>query len=199
MPLVGKWILLGFSSFLGVSANGLCQILSCSSSPQGDIVHWQIIDPVVTIALTNYQEIYFAPGDKVTFQAGGCVQTGGIGKTWKRYVDPSGPESGHLYYGTIQIPGLSWYPPARIKDVLNQTLTIPSTSGPVSTLSLGYVDDHYGDNGYWGHDDGTGNQCAGPTGGDAFVTLDIQTCLGADRSIGFSTTAGWADSVVRSS
>ena len=151
MPLVGKWILLGFA-FLGVSANGLCQILSCSSSPQGDIVHWQIIDPVVTIALTNYQEIYFAPGDKVTFQAGGCVQTGGIGKTWKRYVNPSGPESGHLYYGTIQIPGLI-DPPARIKDVLNQTLTIPSTSGPVSTLSLGYVDDHYGDNGYWGHDD----------------------------------------------
>ena len=34
---------------------------------------------------------------------------------------------------------------------------------------LGYEDDGYGDNGYYSHDNGTGNQCLDV--GDAWVTL----------------------------
>ena len=42
-------------------------------------------------------------------------------------------------------------------------------------LQLGYQDekDKYGDNGYWSHDDGPANQCAGAEGGPAWVQLDI--------------------------
>jgi len=46
----------------------------------------------------------FQRNDTVVVEAGGCVQTGGSGSTWKRYVNPSGPNSDRLYYGLIRIP-----------------------------------------------------------------------------------------------
>ena len=38
-------------------------------------------------------------------------------------------------------------------------------------MRLGYVDDDYSDNGYWGHDDGTQDQCKYE--GDASVYISI--------------------------
>jgi hypothetical protein len=60
----------------------------------------------------------------------------------------------------------------RIASVLGQVLRIPALDATSSEpLVLGYLDDDYGDNGYWGHDDGTENQCRGV--GPAWVALTI--------------------------
>jgi hypothetical protein len=128
--------------------------------------------------------IRFRPGDRITVDAGGCVQTGGVGATWKRYVNPSGPNSDRLYHGLIYIPyattdfprspTVDWL--VRIEDVIGRTLFIPerrNVPNPqlLDAMTLGYEDDDYGDNGYWGHDDGTGDQCRGV--GPAYVILNI--------------------------
>src|SRR5947209_10590917 len=78
------------------------------STPAPDTTVVRIDQPIVTQALTQYPQILFHPGDTVTVDAGGCVQTGGIGPTWKRYVNPSGPDSDHLYHGLIMIPGATF-------------------------------------------------------------------------------------------
>src|SRR6266542_422611 len=121
--------------------------------------------PDVRHSLTPYPNVVFAPGDNVRIRASGCVQTGGVGKTWKRYVDPR-PESEHLYHGLIRIPtatpgtGLT-----RIKDVLGQVMVVSGAGLPPSELILflGYEDHEgdYGDNAYNDHDDGTEDQCKG--------------------------------------
>ena len=111
---------------------------------------------------TVYPSVQFMPGDSVVIGAGGCVQTGGFGDTWKLYVNPSGPDSDHLYHGLIRIPtatpgsGL-----VRIQDVINQNLTVTGAGVPLPNLvlHLGYEDDDYSDNGYNEHDDGTEDQC----------------------------------------
>ena len=138
----------------------------------GDTTTYRIDEPYVKGNTIGYQEITFDPGDKVVIEAGGCVQTGGHGDTWKRYVNPSGRNSDHLYWGTILIPGLaggvpgsSHFPP--IRSVMGRSWTVPA--GPKLTLSLGYEDDDYTDNGYWSHDDGNDDQCKGV--GDAFVII----------------------------
>src|SRR5712671_6339427 len=76
-----------------------------SHSVSGNTEIWRIDEPNVKEPVTPYPQIVFRPGDRVTITAGGCVQTGGVGKTWKRYVDPQGPNADHLYHGLIQIPG----------------------------------------------------------------------------------------------
>jgi hypothetical protein len=138
---------------------------------------WRIDEPEVTERITEYPQIRFKPGDKVAISAGGCVQTGGHGKTWKRYFNPQGPNSNRLYHGLIWIPGVigaanfrTQPDPLRIMDV-NQSFTVPSGKNIDTYLRLGYEDDDYSDNGYWGHDDGTGDQCKGV--GNAFVTVTI--------------------------
>jgi hypothetical protein len=119
----------------------------------------------------------FAPGDQITINAGGCVQTGGWGATWKRYVNPSsnpGPSTSDLYYGSMEIPGP--LAKTRFSKLIGKTVTIsPSIISPpnLETLVLYYADDNYSDNGYYDHDNGTGNQCAGADGGPAHVTLTI--------------------------
>ena len=132
---------------------------------------WRIDQPVVTQGSTDLTQVVFHPQDGVIVNAGGCVQTGGSGLTWKRYVDPSGPNSDHLYHGLIQIPGIH---PAlvRIGSVVANAFTIPSSvTAPQNFLRLGYEDDVYPDNGYSSHDDGTGNQCQGV--GPAYVIVTI--------------------------
>jgi hypothetical protein len=52
-------------------------------------ITWRIDRPNVMQHQTGYPQITFKPGDSVAVDAGGCVQTGGMGSTWKRYVDPS--------------------------------------------------------------------------------------------------------------
>jgi hypothetical protein len=64
-----------------------------TSSTDGKTEVWRITEPVVTQPTSEYPQIKFQPGDAVFVHAAGCVQTGGHGRTWKRYVDPSGPMS----------------------------------------------------------------------------------------------------------
>ena len=83
----------------------------------------RIDEPIVTKALTDDPQMIFHPGDRITVSAGGCVQTGGSGATWKRYLNPSGPNSNRLYWGTISIPAAT-QGVVRISDVIGRPLTV---------------------------------------------------------------------------
>lgn len=151
---------------------------------------YRVLLPDVKVAFRSYDEIRLVRGDYVLIAACGCVQTGGKGKTWKRFVDPQGANSDSYYHGTIMIDGAlavtgvplrRWnfnnhvFSYVRINDLLDAQKT---SNGPVlratgsTTLILGYEDDEYGDNGYWGHDDGTDGQCAGIGGAVVEVVVD---------------------------
>lgn len=141
----------------------------------GHIV-WKIDQPQVNVPKKDYPGIKFAPGQLVTVTATGCVQTGGSGHTWKRYVDPAeyGTES-PLYHGQVSIPGAT----SGLVDFLPRTpevFTIPAnTSVAVAQmhLQLGYTDNGYSDNGYNNRNNDNGNmdQCWGL--GDASIIIDI--------------------------
>lgn len=132
----------------------------------GNVETWRIDEPNVKKSIIEFQQIRFQPGDQVRVTGGGCVQTGGSGKTWKRYVDPL-PESDQLYHGMILIPGAIGQLPAddlsrfaRILIEKGTTFTVkPITEPRKQHLWLGYEDDNYSDNGYWGQDEGTQGQC----------------------------------------
>jgi hypothetical protein len=128
----------------------------------------------------NPNGIVFRDGSEIeSIQACGCVQTGGSGRhTWKDYVNPQGDNSDRLYHGVVLLP-----PPSQIKVVqkpgqaplkyspfLKGAVRIGDLANWLSGggrivfstnahLVLGYEDDDYPDNGYWGHDDGNNNQC----------------------------------------
>src|SRR5215467_14125412 len=131
-------------------------ITRSSPTPGTDVI--RIDRPNVKQRSTEYRGITLRPGDTVTVEAGGCVQTGGTGRTWKRYVNPSGANSDRLYHGLIWIPGAT-SGLVRVQGVIGRPLKIsPGTAAAQSFLRLGYEDDKYSDNGYWGHDDGTEDQ-----------------------------------------
>jgi len=140
-----------------------------------------IWEPPVDKHETAVPTVLFAAGDVVDVTADGCVQTGGWGDTWKRYVNPSGPNSGQYYHGLIRIPtGTPNSALVRIDKVIAKHLTVTGQGVPVDqlVLHLGYEDDGYSDNGYYAHDDGTEDQCKsdpthGKDGGPAHVTLTI--------------------------
>lgn len=126
--------------------------------------------------LTAHPEIRFTLKDEVTVDAGGCAQTGGHGKTWKRYVDPTGDNSDRLYMGLIDIPfitaGL-----VPIRSIVGKTRVIEDLPhhgvDPCDLyLKLGYSDDHYEDNNYERHDDGTQDQCRGVE--NAWIRITIK-------------------------
>src|ERR1051326_2957489 len=155
-----------------------------SSSASLDV--WQINNPEVRQSITRLKQIQFKPGDKITIEAGGCVQTGGKGKTWKRYVDPIA-DAADLYHGLVgiprpeihrftqssKVPGL-----VRIQDVTGKSWTIVDSKDEhegdygFSYLVLGYEDDNYQDNGYRDFDEGTEDQCKGA--GNAWVKISIE-------------------------
>ena len=121
-----------------------------------------IDEPNVTQAKTLYPNIVFAPGDIVEVNANGCVQTGGHGLTWKRYVNPEGGDSERFYHGLIQIPtGTPGNGLVRIQSIVSNPFVVTGTGVPESQLflHLGYEDDNYSDNGYTAHDNGSDNQC----------------------------------------
>ena len=132
--------------------------------------------------------VTFSPGDRVLVTAGGCVQTGGYGPTWKRYVRPTGPDADHSYFGTIDIPG-GTNGVVRLSAVVGQTLPVAAAG----SLRLGYVDDKYHDNGYDSHDDGTDNQCANSV--NAFVSLTIDHASAQTATCGGNTGAKLLDLV----
>jgi len=66
--------------------------------------------PIVDRPEWIYPNVVFAPNDRVYVAGEGCVQTGGSGANWKRYVNPGGADSDHLYHGLVRIPTarLAW-------------------------------------------------------------------------------------------
>jgi hypothetical protein len=144
---------------------------SVNCVPTSLATYCTISEPTVTQPATSYPEVRLYAGQHVRVtDVGGCVQTGGSGKTWKRFLDPISDSPG-LYQGTLEIPGTTtgrWPLTAFFGDV---TLSVNSTT----SLVIGYTDSagHYGDNGYWGRagDDGTWDQCKGL--GNAYVTVKI--------------------------
>jgi hypothetical protein len=157
------------------SAADQFDILTHPPSPASNIVYWRIDHPNVTKHETLYPQIQFQPGDYVTVVAGGCAQTGGHGKTWKRYVDPQGPEADKYYHGLIHIPGVTTGL-IRLQNfgMGNEYHVDPHLPAAGLILHLGYDDDNYKDNGYWGRngDDGTGDQCKGLA--DAYVIVVVR-------------------------
>ena len=55
------------------------------------------IKPDPKYSSVEYKNIEFRPGDQVRVEAGGCVNTGGTGKTWKHYLDPRSLSGFHAY------------------------------------------------------------------------------------------------------
>lgn len=138
-----------------------------------------IDQPNVTQPETVIPAVEFVPGDIVNIVADGCVQTGGLGATWKRYVNPTGDGVANLYHGLIRIPSAE---PAgsglvRVEDVIGHPQTVTGAGFALSqlVLSLGYEDDNYSDNGYYSHDDGNEDQCKNDLGhgGPARISIDI--------------------------
>ncbi len=148
----------------------------------------RISEPNVRAKISGYPQVTFSPGDRVLVMAGGCVQTGGFGPTWKRYVRPTGPDSDRLYWGTIDIPGAT-NGVVRLSAVVGRTLPVAAAG----SLRLGYVDDTYHDNGYDSHDDGTDNQCAHSV--NAFVSLTIDHASAQTATCGGNTGAKLLDLV----
>ncbi len=161
-----------------------------SETSDMEITHWQVgsnidmyrIDrPRVNQPLTEYPEVKFAPHDRVTIEAGGCVNRRGlIGDTWRRYVNPFDSDSDTLYHGTVYIPGAiqgeTW-----LQSIVHEPFDIPTPPADHPEwldqlyLRLGYLDDNYtdyGGNGYSDHDDGEVAQCANV--GPAWVTVKIE-------------------------
>ncbi len=147
----------------------------------GEYKVWRIDRPEVRKALTEYPTIRFDPGDVLTFVAGGCVQTGGSGNTWKRYVNPLDSNAGALYSGTVYIPGVVPQG-SRIGGLVGNNgqplkqvpvpANLPASVVAGLYLRLGYEDDKFSDNGYYSHDDGTSNQCKNV--GNAYVEVHIR-------------------------
>jgi hypothetical protein len=75
------------------------------------------------------------------------------------------------YYGSIGIPGVIPMMPFR-NALPHGAFEVPSEPGPDGFVTLQYRDDGYGDNGYWGRDDGWWEQCFRAP--DAFVVIAIQ-------------------------
>jgi hypothetical protein len=177
------------------------QTISCSrTTPTHEVC--RINQPTVTQAVTQYKQIPLRYGDRVRINAGGCVQTGGSGATWKLYLNPQGPGSDHLYFGLVSLPGFVQDPDSsddlngfqRISSVLGRPIEIHDPPCPpradcavknkgdvVGTLRLGYKDDDYHDNGYGGRDNGTGDQCRDV--GPAWVTVNIDRYTNASQAV----------------
>ena len=183
-------------------------VSNCTNDPATNTTTCRIDNPLVTQRMTEYDGafhpelfeafghcslfgcnqrfgvslpgIFLAAGDLITLDADGCVQTGGSGDTWKRYLNPQGDNADRLYHGLLGVrnvikqDGTMLIADTRIQDIRLQPLWVPA----VQVLRLGYEDDNYDDNGYWGHDNGDPEQCnldgSHGFGGNAFVILTIQ-------------------------
>jgi uncharacterized repeat protein (TIGR01451 family) len=171
-------------------ALGLILVLFSSANADPEILFqdagrivWRIDYPPVRVPRQVIPQIVFRRFDEVIVRAGGCAQTGGAGDTWKRYVNPSGGATDRLYHGKIFIPGAtaglvrvssitSPYQHQPLHLIINKLP--PHYDGSPLYLELGYEDEDYGDNGYWGHDDGNNDQCKYENdGGPAWLEITI--------------------------
>jgi hypothetical protein len=161
---------LAIAPCVGLHAETVQQI----PGPSGHTV-WKITEPNVKQPRTEYPQIVFQPRSWVTVDAEGCVQTGGIGETWKRYAAPAGSNANIYYRGQIFIPGTGMTTLQPVLGRQPQTYTIPASAVMApgqNHLALGYTDDNFGDNGYGSHDNGTSNQCMDI--GAVSITVDIE-------------------------
>ncbi len=147
---------------------------------------YEILLPRVNRATTEYRVIPLKQGDQLTINACGCVQTGGVGDTWKLYVDPRGKDSDKLYHGLIFVENaakvdLPFSPKikgfVRISDLIAWQSRDSHNRLHIlhdSYLTLGYEDgdEDYNDNGYSGHDDGNDGQCKGVGGAAVSIVID---------------------------
>ncbi len=134
--------------------------LSCFMSAQNTEI-WSISKPDVTKQDIGYPGIKFRKGDLIQISAGGCVQTGGTGLTWKRYVEPMKgglQEIDDKYFGSVYIPGI--LESEKLANAMrNAPIKVVSEVGNESYLHLQYSDDGFGDNSYNDHDNGWWEQC----------------------------------------
>jgi hypothetical protein len=142
------------------------EVIQHRVTPNGLTETWFITQPNVKQAETAYTQIVFRRGDKIVIDSDGCVQTGGHGRTWKRYVNPSGSNSNRYYFGLIRINGVT-----NGLERISRYIGRPITINQDTSLHLGYADDNYKDNGYYAHDDGTENQCKGTY--NAYVKITV--------------------------
>lgn len=198
---------------VAVTAPGVCsQVLeddrgqSVHFKQDGDKFIYTIYSPHVHTPQTNFKTIRFQTGDRVTVQGSGCVQTGGVGATWKRYVDPFAPDALSLYHGLVGMPYLtrtfrdSGTVPGlvRIQKLIGRVYVVPAIkddSPEPYYLRLGYEDTNYEDNGYYRHDNGTGGQCWRTTGAKVVITVT----RAVPTSGGFNLAGGWSYTMVSAS
>jgi hypothetical protein len=153
-------------AFADGAVEGIVKILDNTA-----VTVWRIDAPEVDESSTDYQFITFASGDQVSVFAGGCVQRGGKGLTWARYVNPVGEGSDKFYHGLISIPGVT-SGLIRIQDLGLDAWHTVNAAQP-SHLTLGYEDKStgYADNGYYSHDNGLDKQCLASQ--NAFVIIAV--------------------------
>ena len=166
--------LMGVAAAMALCAFGQFDQISHPPPPAGVDAIVRIDRPNPKARSTEYPSITFQPGDNVTIHAGGCVQSGGSGNTWHRYVNPSGPNAESLYHGLITIPFATGVLD-RVLAHWNRTVHVADNApaGARIHLQLGFEDDDYSDNSYDNHDDGPGDQCKGGDGQAAWVELHI--------------------------
>jgi opacity protein-like surface antigen len=212
--LLGAFLVVLAAGPAGFAAAASAKEEVTSSVVNANTVVWRITEPVITQAKKSYTKIKFEPGDTITLEAGGCDQTGGHGATWKRYVDPQGANADQLYHGLIEIPGVtekfkaSPTGPKGLVRMLDMGMKNLSTGqfrgrfvvGDLSKvaekdryLRLGFEDDGYSDNGYWGRDDGTGDQCKDL--GTSYVAITIahrviHPLAGSEKAVGKEAEKG---------
>src|SRR5215471_7710529 len=91
---LAAWLAVSLSVWAGSSAIAAPRV---TASQQGAVKTWRVDEPDVQHRTTDYPEISFQAGETVTVSAGGCVQTGGHGSTWKLYVNPAGSNADRYY------------------------------------------------------------------------------------------------------
>ncbi len=186
------------ASFKNSHGDVVDQVIPLTNTSQ--VTVWRIEQPNTAAPASNYPQVQFQPGDQFRVLAGGCDQTGGMGRTWKLYVNPQGDNTNHLYHGLIFVPeavprGMPdpTPPNAGMRDFSRlsnfgvgdglghgnpATYTIPSplpdhrdlAKAPI-TLQLGFEDDGYGDNGYYSRDPGNNDQCVNVPSAFLIITI----------------------------
>jgi len=177
-----------------------CPALAGAADPvcttSANVTTCRIDQPPVRAHDTDIPGVRFQAGDWVSVYADGCVQTGGSGDTWKRYVNPSADND--LYHGLV---GLRYDNGSDLRSLRRFVNVMGGAGDPGRRafaggfLRLGYEDDDYGNNGYNDHDNGTGDQCRGNHGDAAFVLVTIRHDLTSPQ-IDFAAPTPGAGSLV---
>jgi hypothetical protein len=174
-----------------VVTDSITETISHISSSDSNWIYniWTIDEPNVVNSPNSYPQIAYRPGDTLKVTAGGCVQTGGIGLTWKSYTQPlnSDGTASNQYFGQITLPASGVQSLQSIGGVINKEWPVDANLPPTIPLSdlhltLGYKDDNYGDNGYYKHDNGNVDQCLNV--GPAWVSVMAMTPRSPSQSTG---------------